>query len=269
LRARILGESTALLNFGELAERQDSTAERALLQGMEETLLLLEGLETEDRQRIREVLSIITSGQELDLRRFAGASAKLIHCLHGDIDLEDYTYRVAGCVGEFWTKMCLAHLFEEAAMPAEELLANGVRFGKGLQLVNILRDLSRDLRNGRCYIPSELLTTAELTPADLLKAGSEDAFRVIYDPLLERAQSYLAAGWSYTNALPRDQKRLRLACAWPVLIGARTLNLLRTVNPLDPALHIKVPRGEVYRILLGSVVRLPFPDRWRDQFIAG
>ena len=31
--------------------------------------------------------------------------------------------------------------------------AQGARFGQGLQLVNVLRDLPRDLRLGRCYLP--------------------------------------------------------------------------------------------------------------------
>ena len=33
----------------------------------------------------------------------------------------------------------------------------GIRYGKGLQLVNILRDIPQDLRNGRCYIPLSFL----------------------------------------------------------------------------------------------------------------
>ena len=68
-----------------------------------------------DAQLVREVLDTITSGQELDLRRFAGASAESLVALRTDDELDDYTYRVAGCVGEFWTKMCRAHLFPQAA----------------------------------------------------------------------------------------------------------------------------------------------------------
>jgi len=59
-----------------------------------------------------------------------------------------------GCVGEFWTRICRAHLFPTAVLDDAFLLSNGVRFGKGLQLVNILRDLPVDLRHGRCYLPS-------------------------------------------------------------------------------------------------------------------
>ena len=74
LRDRILGACGAPLDFGPLMRHQGSPAERALLEKCEAILALLQELPAADRQWIREVLSLITSGQELDLRRFAGAS---------------------------------------------------------------------------------------------------------------------------------------------------------------------------------------------------
>ena len=46
---------------------------------------------------------------------------------------------VAGCVGEFWTRMCALHLPELRSWDVEAMCGLGVRFGKGLQLVNVLR----------------------------------------------------------------------------------------------------------------------------------
>ena len=266
LRERIQGNGEARLRIGDLARCQSLPAERHLLDRIEEVLACLALFDPADRHRIREVLAIITSGQTLDLRRFHGATAERIIALPADADLDDYTYRVAGCVGEFWTRMCLAHLFKTADVPETELLELGVRFGKGLQLVNILRDLPRDLRNGRCYIPNELLSARNLGPTELLDPANAPRFQPVYASLLDRADAHLAAGWTYANALPRGQARVRLACAWPILIGARTLKLLRTVNPLDPTRRVKVARGEVYRIMIGSLLRLPFPEAWRHQF---
>jgi farnesyl-diphosphate farnesyltransferase len=168
LRGRILGTRRAPLDFGELARCQGTPAERTLLEQAETSLALLCALDPDDQRRVREVLRIIASGQELDLRRFAGASAEHILALDTDSDLDDYTYRVAGCVGEFWTRMCLAHVFPRAALDDARLLADGVRFGKGLQLVNVLRDLPADLRHGRCYLPGATLRSASLKPQDLL-----------------------------------------------------------------------------------------------------
>jgi farnesyl-diphosphate farnesyltransferase len=227
LRERILGRDSALLPLAQLRGSQGVPAERILLERCEESLRLLLDLEEADRRLVREVLDVIISGQELDLKRFGAAAADQILALQTGEELDDYTYRVAGCVGEFWTKMCAAHLWPGTGLEGESLTRQGVRFGKGLQLVNILRDLPRDLRKGRCYVPSQFLTAAGLVPKDLLSAQNEARFRPAYDPLLALAEGHLAAGWEYTRSLPKGQIRLRLACAWPVLIGARTLRKLR------------------------------------------
>lgn len=266
LRAQILGNKGNPLDFGELARHQGSAAERVLLEESETSLALLEALAPGDRQLVRTVLETITSGQELDLQRFAGASAERIIALGRDTDLDDYTYRVAGCVGEFWTKMCRAHLFPKAPLDDAALLANGVRFGKGLQLVNVLRDLPSDLRQGRCYLPGDALAAAGLAPRDLLEPANEPRLRPLYNTWLDRATEHLAAGWSYTNTLPRRCVRVRLACAWPLLIGRETIRLLRAGNVLDPQKRIKVSRPHVRRILWRSVVYYPFPKSWKGLF---
>src|SRR5258708_562462 len=165
LRERILGRNRKPLEFGELARRQGADAERILLERCEEALAMLEGFNSADQQRIQEVLGTIMSGQELDLKRFAGASAEKITALETDAELDDYTYRGAGCVGEFWTKMCRAHVFPGAALDEKTLLANGVRVGKGLQLVYILRDLPRDLRQGMRYVAATALSGVGVAPA--------------------------------------------------------------------------------------------------------
>jgi farnesyl-diphosphate farnesyltransferase len=268
LRARILGLRQAPLEFGTLARQQASPAERILLERCEESLSLLQTLAPADRQLVVEVLQTITGGQELDLRRFGGASVTSVVALRTDDELDDYTYRVAGCVGEFWTKMCRAHLFAKAALDDALLLTNGVRFGKGLQLVNILRDVPTDLRRGCCYLPAERLASLSLKPADLLEPANEPRLRPLYDEYLDRAEGHLLAGWAYTNALPRRSVRLRLACSWPILIGRDTLQLLRTAKVLDPQQRTKVSRPRVRQLMLRSVFLYPWSSAWERQVSA-
>ena len=269
LRERIQGRREMPLDFGALARQQGSRAEGVLLEKCEASLAILRSLPSADAQLVREVLDTITSGQDLDLRRFAGASAKSLVALRTDEELDDYTYRVAGCVGEFWTKMCRAHLFPQAPLDDAFLLANGVRFGKGLQLVNILRDIAADLRLGRCYLPAERLAGSGMKPEDLLQPANEPRLRPLYHAYLDRAEAHLLAGWSYTNALPRRSVRVRLACAWPILIGQETLIRLRAGNPLDPAQRIKVSRRQVRQLMLRSVLLYPWPQAWEKMVPAG
>jgi farnesyl-diphosphate farnesyltransferase len=257
LKERILGLSRTPLDFTELSQHQGSPPERILLEKCESSLGLLQTLSPEDLRSVREVLSTITSGQELDLQRFGSASANRIVALRSADELEDYTYRVAGCVGEFWTKMCLAHIY--SGQNESYLLAKGVCFGQGLQLVNVLRDLPADLRNGRCYLPADQLAARGLAPEDLLKPENEARLRAVYDAWLDRAEANLFAGWDYTNALPRGSMRVRLACAWPIQIGLETTKLLRAGPILDPQKRVKVGRREVKRLILRSVILYPFP----------
>ena len=279
LRERILGSSTVPLNLGELARLQGSSAEGTLLEKVKDSLTLLQTLSSADLKLVREVLATITSGQELDLRRFAPLAFTLqraedrlklglqpIIALETAAELDNYTYRVAGCVGEFWTKMCRAHLFPKLRLDDAQLLADGVRFGKGLQLVNILRDLPADLKKGRCYLPSDKLEKAGLIPAVLLSPVNEVKFRPLFHEYLDRAESHLAAGWAYTNTLPFGQFRVRLACAWPILIGMKTIERLRSGNVLDLQQGVKISRAEVRGILLRSTLAYPLPGVWRKLF---
>jgi farnesyl-diphosphate farnesyltransferase len=263
MRAKICQGVGGPLRLEKLAGRQTSAAERTLLQRLEDAIALLEDLEPADLERVRDVLAIIISGQALDVERFAQADAGRIAALENDEQLDDYVYRVAGCVGEFWTRMCRAHLFPKANLDDAFLLANGVRFGKGLQLVNVLRDLPVDLRLGRCYLPKASLRAAGLEPGDLLQPDNEPRLHPLYLRYVQVAEEHLEAGWAYTNHLPRRSIRIRLACAWPILIGLQTLAKLRTACVLDPGRRIKISRRDVRQVLFRSVLAYPTPGRWR------
>ena len=88
----------------------------------------------------------------------------------------------------------------------------------------------------------------------------------MYDYYLAQAEEYLTAGWNYTNALPRSQARVRLACAWPLLIGIQTVEKLRVGNVLAPELQVKVSRSEVRRIVARTILFYPWARAWKRLF---
>ena len=100
-------------------------------------------------------------------------------CWKREADLDRYTYFVAGCVGEFWTKISLDHTASLHHWNAEDMLARAVRFGKGLQLTNILRDLAQDLRIGRCYLPRTELSAVGVEPEQLRGADRREVLKTI------------------------------------------------------------------------------------------
>ena len=175
-----------------------------------------------------ECLDIIVGGQILDLERFGPANeGGKISALKSDEDMDDYAYRVAGSVGVFWSKMSLEHLISLPPEKEKEFFEKGIRFGKSLQMINILRDIPEDLRFGRCYIPEQSLDKHNLKPEDLMNDGNIESFRPLYDEYLDLTNEHLEAAIEYIAMLPDKQFRLKASCMLPVLIGQRTVTLLR------------------------------------------
>jgi farnesyl-diphosphate farnesyltransferase len=236
------------------APSQALPAERALLERLPESLAAYRALPGADRARVRAVLGSIIEGQIQDLRVFPGEDEGKLAALETREDLDRYTYLVAGCVGEFWTEVHVAHRPRLRHWDLPRMRALGVRLGKGLQLTNVLRDLPRDLRQGRCYLPRQDLARLGLEPRDLLDPARAPAVRPLLVEWLDTALDHYEAGWQYTFAIPRREARMRLACAWPLLIGLRTLDLLAaSPNWLDPAVTLKVPRVRVYGLMAHSL----------------
>jgi farnesyl-diphosphate farnesyltransferase len=263
LRACILSPEPCTISLPALRDKQTIPGEKILLERINEALeLLFEGA-APDRALMQKALETITEGQLLDLTRFRnGAAGNRIIALQSNQELDDYTFRVAGCVGEFWTRICWSHLSPKPNTELESLVERGIRYGKGLQLVNILRDLPSDLRKGRCYLPEPALAAAGLLPHNLLDSTFEPRLRPVYNQWLDEAEAHLKVGWSYVIDLPFSWARVRLACAWPILIGLQTAAKLRHGAVLDSTQRIKISRREVRRILRQSVLAYPFRRKW-------
>jgi farnesyl-diphosphate farnesyltransferase len=200
-----------------------------------------------DREEVRDALEQINRGQILDLERFR--DPRQILALETSVDLDEYTYLVAGSAGEFWTRLCFRHLPKFTPCSEDEMLATGKRYGMGLQLINILRDAGADLRAGRCYFPNEELAAAAIEPSQILREPKR--FQSIYRKWREKAELGIAAGLEYANAI--RNRRVRTATVIPALIGARTLALLRDAGATVLHRHIKVPRSEVRKIVASLI----------------
>ena len=232
------------------APLQKDAAERTLVESFPESLAWLERLGTADRADVRALLDKITRGQMLDLQRFGEPSE--VRALARATDLDEYTYLVAGCVGEFWTQVCFRHLRNFSRLSEEEMLGLGKRYGMGLQLINILRDAGSDLRAGRCYFPEEALAAAGITPAQIIQ--QPERFLPIYQKWTEKAETGLDAGMQYSLAI--RNRRVRAATVLPTLIGKRTLALLRNAGATVLHRSIKIPRAKVRAMIAQLAITL-------------
>lgn len=240
------GKAIDLPDFSRLAEIQENQHEAELLLNVQDVVDGLMVYSEEDRGRMLECLDIIVGGQILDLERFGPAKeGGVLSALNDNSELDDYTFRVAGCVGVFWTKMSLAHLITLPSEKETVFFEKGTRFGKALQMINILRDIPEDLRFGRCYIPEQELAKHDLKPEDLFDSKNIEKFRPLYDEYLDLTNEHLDAAIEYIKMLPETQFRLKASCMLPVLVGQRTVTLLRDGNILDSSDRIKVTRDEM------------------------
>ena len=220
--------------------------ERTLLQRLPECLAALRACGPVDAGLIRTVLTRIIRGQSLDLQRF-GASAG---SLTTSDELDEYTWLVAGCVGEFWTEVCRHHVPDGATLPREEMRELGTQFGKGLQLVNILRDQPGDMAQGRCYLPADELRAAGVTDFTW-PAADWKPWHTVRHRWLVTARDSLQAGRTYAGAL--KSVRLKFAVLLPLLIGEATLDLLTAQPDNSAPVPAKVTRPVVKRLMLRAL----------------
>jgi farnesyl-diphosphate farnesyltransferase len=262
-RIELLARLLSSLSVGKLGDSIDLSTcllaqadgpERVLLANIDLVLEHLSGIPPAHRKLLNEVLAKIVHGQTLDIERFESKPG--VASLPDESALEEYIYLVAGCVGEFWTRLCQLEWPNYARLPAGEMLSFGRDFGKALQLINILRDYPLDLQAGRSYLPVSRLEEVALNPT--LARPEWERWRL-------RASDYLEEAWKYVAAV--RPWRVRFACAVPVFIGARTLSLLGASPEIRPG--IKVSRTEVHRLMIwaAGVALFPFLERVTYQTI--
>lgn len=279
LRAAVAGNdaSRLLARLAELlsaappataAAHPAAQAEHELLLVVGECLRLLRQLSAADQRLIERVLDQLAHGMTVDLQRFPAAEAAVaparVVALATLAELDEYTYFAAGCVGEFWTDLMAGHIAGMERLAAPELRQRGVELGKALQLVNVLRDAAADLRAGRCYWPTELLHAHGLSPltlATLAAPGAPppapaeaQALRRVTTELSTLILRAAKSAWPYVQAIDVGAVRLRLACAWPLLLALETLTAVHQAGSpiLAPGRPVKVTRGQVYALVARS-----------------
>ena len=166
-------------------------------------------LEMRDRHGIKDTtfLSII-EGCEMDLQPQSFDTWE---------DLQNYTYRVASCVG----LACLP-LFGATHPNAEKF---AVTLGHALQLTNILRDVGEDLQdNTRIYLPLSDLAQFQYTQQDLIARVHDSRFLALMNHQARRAETLFREA---AELLPKTDHRALLAPRVMARIYSRLLNKMK------------------------------------------
>lgn len=249
IRRAIQNQSSEVnMGFPALPADHPHEGERALLKMSDRLFPWLQSLDAGNRSHVEEVILTIIHGQKWDLSAFPGG--QVTSCETGD-DLLRYTYRVAGCVGEFWTKVGYTNLGIRFSDPdkASLLLVKGRKLGQALQLINILRDLHEDLPAGRCYLPGNELREAGWEGESCPTASQ---IRPVFDRWLATCELYLEHTPGYVG--PIRDFRTRFCTRLPMILASRTASALREAG-VERVLQekIKIPRSEVWKSMAQAV----------------
>lgn len=195
----------------------------------------------------------MTRGMQLYSHRNAAADG--LTALHTTEDLQRYCYYVAGTVGHMLTELFLARTEEIDEDRALRLRENAESFGMGLQLVNILKDVTDDRARGVSFIPRTVCQRAGLDVARIVAHEERTRAHAAVAPLFDLARAMLDRALDYTLAIPASEKGVRLFCLLPVWMAARTLLHARGNDAMfQTAQPVKITRDEVEALIADCLI---------------
>lgn len=235
----------------DLTGASDNPYETALIAHLEDCLKALLTIPAEQKAFIYDVVQAVCDGMSVDLTTFANRQGAAPVALKTRANLTHYCRLMGGKPGLFWSQ--LIYHTHTIKMPQTEFYELGQHIGDALQIVNILRDLPKDLQFGRCYFPQEQLAQYGLSAVDLLRETNSARFDPIKQYWLHWGKENLQHAFAYFKTLPKKNWRTRAAVAWPILWTADTFNKLAVESDLlNPAKRVKISRWRIYFTMLAS-----------------
>ena len=223
--------------------------ETELIKHLPDCLTALNALDDDLRGMIMDVVYAVCEGMKTDLQFFPSEPSQGLRAFDTPAELERYCRLMGGAPGLFWSR--LIYHTARIEMPEKDFYALGQHIGDALQIVNILRDLPKDLRIGRCYFPRLDLEAFGLTAQDLLHPETSPRFEPVKRKWIAWGLKNLKSGKVYFQQLPKTQPGQRAAVAWPILWTADTFwKVYQSPSLLDPRKRVKISRGVIYRTLL-------------------
>ncbi|MCQ2410144.1 MAG: squalene/phytoene synthase family protein [Elusimicrobiaceae bacterium] len=223
--------------------------ERILIENLRPCLAAFNKISASQQPFILEVARAVCNGMKIDLQTFPQEKNAPVVAFQTAKELENYCRLMGGKPGQFWSQL----IFHTSKIHTdkETFFELGRHIGDALQIVNILRDLPKDLQLGRCYFPHEDLQTCGLTPADLFNPANSTRFEPIKRKWILWGLARLQDGIRYFTLLPKTHPGQRAAVAWPVLWAADTLyKIYREPDLLNVKKRVKISRTTIHLTML-------------------
>lgn len=188
----------------------------------------------------------LLDGFRMDLQ-FSNKQASDKAPIQTEADLERYATCVAATIGELCLSLVYAH-DPDTHIPAtqenrEECTEAGIRMGRVLQYINIVRDVTNDAETGRCYIPAVWLVKKNQKATD---AAQKEEILECRKRILATAFQGYAENRDAIEGLPRYARGgIRVAVESYIEIGRVLRQRMQKGLPLDFAGGGKQGRASV------------------------
>jgi farnesyl-diphosphate farnesyltransferase len=204
---------------------------------------------------VKRLIGVWVIEMALGMKKYAQSMKKSkFRFLKSMKELDEYMYYVAGTVGQLLTSL-FAHFSQKITPNIKQKLESFAEsFGKGLQMVNIIRDMTTDLRRGQSYIPDEILSKYDLTRQSIFETSNREQAQRMFNELIETAVRHMDKAMSYIVIIPKEETRIRLFCLLPVFWAMRTLqkiqeNTLQLLNNDKIKISRWIIKSEFYKAI--------------------
>ena len=219
-----------LLSGATLDAEKDLVANTALI------VHLTHGFRGAQREALERCVKVMSAGMAEFADRARGDGLDTLR------DLDRYCYHVAGVVGEMITDL-LCDYSAEIKARLEALYGLSSDFGRGLQLVNILKDSRKDQRRGVCWLPREAFPTGvDLSCPD---ARKRPVFANGMRSLIGIAREYLASALEYILLIPKHETGIRRFLLWALGMAIQTLRRICANPGFASESEVKISRFQV------------------------
>jgi len=217
-------------------------AERELVQATPEVLRLTSSLNNTQQQALIRCVTMMSDG----MYRFQ--SRKSLDGLDSVNEMSHYCYAVAGVVGEMLTEL-FCDYSEEMNVKRDDMMPLAICFGQGLQLVNILKDVWKDQKDGSCWLPQSAFSAEGKKLGELIRDEQTQLISKGINHTIGIAHQNLESAIKYSHLIPVKEVGIRRFCLWAIGMAAATLQKIHRNSDYLDGDQVKISRRQ-----LGMVV---------------
>lgn len=177
-------------------------------------------------------LYLLVDGFRMDSKFNKPKGSKDRYFIKDEVDLYNYSRRVAGTVGELCVALVIHHC--RCDIPSDhltELQIASREMGIALQYVNIARDVADDAKIGRVYLPTEWLKEDKLTPSMVIQRPRCAAVMRVKARVLEMAFCQYEEAKSAMKLLPNGARGPMVFAVESYMEIGRVLREVNTSQP--------------------------------------